>query len=320
MDSLDSSDSNFVYSPTIMKLVALLFMVVGLGFLATGLLGWFDDDPVLPWFMGGLFVFIAVVFWIFIRYMGRQQTEANRLQRDGIAGQATIASLTQTGMYLNKQPKIVMDLLVQLPDRQPYQVRHSEFVPLIMLGRLTSGAPLPVMVDPANPQKLHIDWSGSLQSAFAGPGTISPAEASQYADMTRQAMTSAGMSASAIDESMAQVQAALQSSGAAVPAAFSSPDQANLTTEQIRAHLREQGIEGTARIDQVNDTGQTVGDERLYTMQVTLEMPGQPPRQLQPSAAMVPLHAAPKVRVGWRIPVRVAADNHQLIMFEWEKV
>jgi hypothetical protein len=54
-------------------------------------------------------------------------------------------------------------------------------VPLIMLGRLTSGAPLPVMVDPANPQKLIIDWSGSLQSAFAGPGTA-PAGADQYAD------------------------------------------------------------------------------------------------------------------------------------------
>jgi hypothetical protein len=133
-------------------------------------------------------------------------------------------------------------------------------------------------------------------------------------------MTSAGMSASAIDESMAQVQAALQSSGAAVPAAFSNPDQANLTTEQIRGYLREQGVQATARIDQVNDTGQMVGDERLYTMQVTLEMPGQAPKQLQPSAAMVPLTAVPKVRVGWRIPVRVDANNHQLMMFEWDKL
>jgi hypothetical protein len=68
------------------------------------------------------------------------------------------------------------------------------------------------------------------------------------------------------------------------------------------------------------DMGRVVGDERLYTLQVTLELPGEEPKQLAPSAAMVPLPAVPKVRVGWRIPVRVAAENHQLMMFEWEKV
>lgn len=318
MDSFDSSDSNFVYSPTIMKVVALLFVAIGVGFIAAGQIGWFEEDPILPWFMGILFIGIAVVFFIFIRFMGRQQAETGPMLQEGIHGQASIVGVTQTGMYMNKQPRIVMDLLVQLPDRQPYQVRHSEFVPLIMIGRLTSGQPLPVVVDRANPQKLIIDWSGSLQSAFATPNQPMAAAAVPGAP-PGTISTGAGMSASAIDESMAQVQAALASSGAAVPATFSNPDQANVTTEQIRAYLREQGVQATARIDQVDDTGQMVGDERLYTMQVTLEMPGQPPRQLQPSAAMVPLHAVPKVRVGWRIPVRVDANNHQLMMFEWDR-
>lgn len=346
-DSFGGETGTFVYSPTIMKLVGALMALIGVGFIAAGLAGWFEEDPMLGWFMGGLFLIIALIFFVFIRFSGRQEAELSRLRTEGIAGQATVVGVTQTGVYMNRQPKVIMDLLVQLPDRQPYQVRHSEYVPLIMTGRLTSGQPLPVMVDRTNPQKLLIDWSGSFTGAFAMPqqaampampgvatampgaapmapgtglGSFSPAEASQYADMTRAAMTSAGMSASAIDETMAQVQAALNVSGAAVPAAFNNPDLANVKTSEIRAYLREHGVPATARIDRADDTGQLVGDERLFTMQVTLEMPGQPPKQLQPSAAMVPLHAVPKVKVGWRLPVRVHADNHQAMMIEWDKV
>ena len=46
-----------------------------------------------------------------------------------------------------------MDLLVSIPGRAPYQARRKEFVPLILLGRLSSGPPLPVKVDPADPQR-----------------------------------------------------------------------------------------------------------------------------------------------------------------------
>lgn len=117
-----------------------------------------------------------------------------------------------------------------------------------------------------------------------------------------------------------QVQAALQQSGLPAAAPFASAAQGGYTIEQLRSYLRTSGIEGTARIDKLDDSGQIVGDERLYTMQVTLELPGQPPKQLTPSAAMVPLIAVPKVRVGWRVPVRVAAENHNLLMFEWDRL
>jgi hypothetical protein len=59
-----------------------------------------------------------------------------------------------------------MNLMVALPGRAPYPVNHREVVPMIMLGRLSNGAPLAVRVDPANPQRVAIDWS---TSAFAGP-------------------------------------------------------------------------------------------------------------------------------------------------------
>ncbi len=87
----------------------------------------------------------------------RSAAAADLLARTGIAGHATIAGLTQTGMYLNEQPQVAMDLLVRVPGRPPYMAQRKEFVPLILLGRLTSGLPLPVKVDASDPQRLIID-------------------------------------------------------------------------------------------------------------------------------------------------------------------
>jgi hypothetical protein len=84
--------------------------------------------------------------------------------------------------------------------------------------------------------------------------------------------------------------------------------------------VRATGIEGTATIDKVADTGEVVGDERLFTMQVTVHLPGQPDRQHDPAAAMVPIAAAGKVAVGLKVPVKVARDNPNVVLFEWEKL
>ena len=48
--------------------------------------------------------------------------------------------------------------------------------------------------------------------------------------------------------------------------------------------------------------------------------PGQPPVKSPRSAAMVPLTAAGKVFTGVTVPVKVAPDNPDVVMFEWEKV
>jgi hypothetical protein len=65
-------------------------------------------------------------------------------------------------MSLNRNPQVSMDLMVDVPGSGPYPVKHAEFVPLMLLGRLSTGAPLSVRVDPANPQRIAIDWSSSV--------------------------------------------------------------------------------------------------------------------------------------------------------------
>jgi len=76
----------------------------------------------------------------------------------GVPGQAQIVGLTQTSMYVNNQPVVEMQLQVTTAMRPPYVVTRRETVPLIMVGRLTSGHPLPVMVDPNRPDDLIILW------------------------------------------------------------------------------------------------------------------------------------------------------------------
>jgi hypothetical protein len=55
-------------------------------------------------------------------------------------------------------------------------------------------------------------------------------------------------------------------------------------------------------------------------MQVTLHVPGRPDRQLEPSAATVPLAVADRIAIGQTIPVKVAADNPGLVAFDWESL
>jgi hypothetical protein len=254
-------------------------------------------DPVLT---GGFLLTAAILgatglglVWFGLRSR-RWAADADRIASTGLAGTATITSLTQTGMSLNDQPQVEMDLMVTIPGRAPYKATRKEFVPLILLGRLSSGMPLPVKVDRADPQRLIIEWDAPSASPTA-----------PVAGQT---------------ETLAQVQAALAESGLPAAAPFASAEQGGYTVDQLRAAVRANGIDATATIDKLADTGQVVGDERLFTMQVTLHVPGQPDRPLQPSAAMVPITVAGRVAIGQTIPVKVAPDNPNLLLFEWEKL
>jgi hypothetical protein len=257
---------------------------------------------------------------------GRRAAEVDQLLATGIRGSAQVLGLTQTGMYLNEQPQVEMNLMITIPGRPPYTANHKSFVPLILLGRLTSGQPLAVKVDPANLQRVVVDWQNinavGMPIAPMGPAMAPMGQATAGMQPTpgMQPMTSATASGTGVNESLNQVQAALASSGSTAAAPFASADQGNYSVEQLRDYLRTSGLAAQARIDKLTDTGQIVGDERLYTMQATLEIPGQPARQLAESAAMVPLRAMHKVRVGAVVPVRYAAENPNLMMFEWEKI
>jgi hypothetical protein len=292
------------YSRFVFFIMGAIFLVVGLGLIiGLGSLPFAGGAMVMT---GGIFVVVAIIVIVAGVIAGRGASRSDQILQTGIPGSATITGLTQTGVYLNEQPQIRMNLLVQLPGEVPYAATHQEVVPLVLLGRLSSGAPLSVRVDQMDRSKIVIDWQGT---GFAAP---------------MQAGTAAGLPAAGgrVDENLAQVQAALGGSAGGMQVAnpFSQPGQENLSVEQLRGYLRQNGLQASAHVDQLEDTGQTVGDERVYKMQMTLSIPGQPPQTLPASAAMVPVAVSHKLFQGMSLPVRYAAENHDLLMVEWDRV
>jgi hypothetical protein len=267
--------------------------------------------------LGGVGILLIVIGLI----VGRRAAAVDQILATGIPGTAQITGLSQTGMYINYQPQIQMNLLVSLPGRPPYGATHKEVVPLILLSRLAPGAMLAVKVDPADPQKIVIDWQNAGQSMM-GMQMAGMQPMGQPMPGMQPMGTAASQAASTtgVDESLSQVQAALASSGMAAANPYATAAQGSYTVEQLRQYLRTSGLQATATVDSLEDSGQIVGDERLFTMEMTLNIPGQAPKKLAKSGAMVPMLSAHKLRQGMTVPVRYAAENPDLLMVEWDKI
>ncbi len=297
------------YSRIWLWIVGGIMLILGLFFI--GFLGNIPYAGGGMMLTGGILAAVGVALLVIGFVVGRRAGAVDQVLATGTPGTAQVTGVTQTGMYLNEQPQLDLQLMVTIPGRAPYPAHHKSFVPLMLMSRVTSGQPLAVRVDPADPQKVVVDWqnTGFVASPMGMPmAGAMPAAAS-------------GMSSSAgVDESLSQVQAALAASGAAAANPYANAAQGNYSIEQLREYLRQSGLPAEATIDKLTDTGKIVGDERLYTMTTTLYIPGQAPRTQPESAAMVPLTAMHKVRVGAKVPVKYAADNPNLVMFEWDKI
>ena len=102
--------------------------------------------------LGGTGVVLLVVGLLWMRGAAKK----DRISATGVAGTGQIVGLTQTGMLVNNQPQVELDLLVTIPGRSPYRAKVKEVVPLVMLNRLQGT--LPVRVDPAEPDAVVVQW------------------------------------------------------------------------------------------------------------------------------------------------------------------
>jgi hypothetical protein len=89
---------------------------------------------------------------------GRRVADAERLSTEGIRATAEIVGLTQTGVYLNKQPLLGIEAVVEIPGKEPYRIKKREYVPLIALGGLEVGRTVSVVVDPDDADKVLFSW------------------------------------------------------------------------------------------------------------------------------------------------------------------
>lgn len=268
--------AKWLYFTAILELVlAGVFAVIG--FL----------NPVLRFGFYLTAAILGVLGFLLFLWAGRMRAgyhEAQRLKVQGIPGTARIVSLRQTGMYLNEQPQVELTLEVTSSMQGPYQVVVKEWVPLIMLGRLTSGVPLPVKVDPANPNNLVIEWESSMGAPMgaAPPGGIDAA-------------------------SMGAMPAEADTSGY-------SPDARDAEKER----LLETGVPGTATVISATPTGGTDTEGRpVYDLVLRIEVPGRQPMQ-GPARSGIPSERVDQLEPGDTVPLKVDPSNPSIMTVDWD--
>jgi hypothetical protein len=121
-------------------------------FLVAGLLD--DEDRGTAFLTAAGLGLIAIPFLV----VARRAADRDRLHEDGVDATARILGLTQTGTWVNNNPFVRLDLEITVPGHRPYEVRHGEVVPQVLIGRLTDGSPLHLKVDPQQPSRYVIEW------------------------------------------------------------------------------------------------------------------------------------------------------------------
>jgi hypothetical protein len=81
---------------------------------------------------------------------------AAALYNGGLQGNATVNSITETGQLINHAPVCELDLTVQVPGKEPYQVKHRQLIALSALPRFQPGSMFSVRVDQNDPSKIII--------------------------------------------------------------------------------------------------------------------------------------------------------------------
>ncbi|MBC2640546.1 MULTISPECIES: hypothetical protein [unclassified Rhodococcus (in: high G+C Gram-positive bacteria)] len=85
--------------------------------------------------------------------------------RHGAVGIGTVRSVRQTGMTLNDQPEVRIDVGVEGADGKMFESHARMIVPLTELALLQPGVVLPVRYLPNRTDKVEIDRSGDMSSA-----------------------------------------------------------------------------------------------------------------------------------------------------------
>ena len=104
-------------------------------------------------------VITAAAIAIPLVWMRKKRQQAEELAAVGTQGEAKILSLTDTGMRVNDNPRVTLELEITMPMRPPYKVTKTMVVPLIRMAQVQVGETVGVMVDMSdhtNPDKVGL--------------------------------------------------------------------------------------------------------------------------------------------------------------------
>jgi hypothetical protein len=343
-------------------IIGIVLTVVGIFFayqmLQPAPSGTFDVDvmhsaaPILALTFLPMGLIFTAVGYYFVRSTGRQ----NKILEQGLVGTATVLGLASTSMYINNQPVAKLTLSVQIPGRSPYTVERREVIPLLAIGMVAPGSSLPVAVDPVDPQKVVIDWSGQTQSRTVGPGA--PMMGTTPAQPGGMPAPNTLSSMGSMPATLNTLSGAPMSGGLGTVAAVSSPGAAGgmdfnfdasgqpiagetaavigavrsgalPTIRGSAAELLATGTHGTAVITTAQPMGRTVRDinpaadpsrlnDPMWLFTVEVSIPGEPPFPAV-FGHRVPLDKVSAIAPGVTVAVAVnMADRNQEVAIDWD--
>jgi hypothetical protein len=80
--------------------------------------------------------------------------------RNGIPAQARIVSVQQTGVMVNYQPQVAMQLEVHAPDGTTYHAQTRAVIPMVNIPQFQPGVEVPIKIHPTDPTKVVLDTGG----------------------------------------------------------------------------------------------------------------------------------------------------------------
>ncbi|GGM80452.1 hypothetical protein ACFFX1_48855 [Dactylosporangium sucinum] len=270
------------FSAYVMFFVAAVEFVVGAVLLTMSTVESLSSAGTTLMIVGGALLLSGVIMVLVgVRFL-KKYAEGRRLQENGVAGTAQVLQARQTGVLINNQPQVALDLRVTCPGHGTYDVRRKEVVPMLLLSRVTSGLPLTVLVDPQDREKLLVDWSATPSMA-ADP---------------MAALRALGVPASP------------------PPAPAPDPAAAELLQQQILAT----GVPGVARVLSATFIGALDQQGRpVYDVQLHVQIDGRAPFAGGVQVG-VPLERVSVMQQGGEIPIK--ADPHDPSKFaaDWNRL
>lgn len=85
-----------------------------------------------------------------------------RRRASGGAARATITAVRHVAETAEDEPVLELDLAVARDRAEPYVVTVREAVPPARLWRARAGEDVRVTVDPADPERVRIDWDAAV--------------------------------------------------------------------------------------------------------------------------------------------------------------
>jgi len=75
--------------------------------------------------LGPIWVGVSLVLVAYYLWLNRKAGKAAGLKREGIAGQAQVLEMTQTGTYVNENPRVRLKLRVEAPGVTPFETEDT---------------------------------------------------------------------------------------------------------------------------------------------------------------------------------------------------